>query len=86
MNDERIEDQLKKMIVERLFLDVESGDIDDSDSLMEKYDVDSIRLFEMVIGIEELFGIVIDEEEFDVGLFRNVSSIAGYVRGKGAVG
>lgn len=86
MNDERIEDQLKKMIVERLFLDVEPDDIDDSDSLMEKYDIDSIRLFEMVIGIEELFGIVIDEEEFDVGLFRDVGSIAGYVRGKGAVG
>ncbi len=37
MNDERIEDQIKKMIVERLFLDIEPNDIADYDHLMEKY-------------------------------------------------
>ncbi len=82
MNDERIEDQIKGMIVERLFLDVEPDDIADDDLIMEKYEIDSIRLFEMVIGVEELFGIVIDEEDFDIELFKNVSSVAGYIRGK----
>ncbi len=82
MNDERIEDQIKKMVVERLFLDVEPSDIADDDPLMEKYEIDSVRLFEMVIGVEELFGVVIDEEDFDIALFKDVSSIAGYVRSK----
>ena len=82
MNDERIEDQIKKMVVERLFLDVDPSDIADDDLIMEKYDIDSVRLFEMVIGVEELFGIVIDEEDFDIELFKDVSSVAGYVRGK----
>ncbi len=82
MNDERVEDQIKAMIVERLFLDVEPNDIGDDDPLMEKYEIDSVRLFEMVIGVEEIFGVVIDEEDFDIALFKNVSSIAGYVRGK----
>ncbi len=82
MNDERIEDQIKKMVVERLFLDVEPGDIADSDSLMEKYEIDSVRLFEMAIGVEEIFGIVIDEEDFDIGLFKDVNSIADYIRSK----
>ncbi len=82
MNEERIEDQIKTMIVERLFLDVEPGDIADDDHLMEKYEIDSVRLFEMVIGVEELFGVVIDEEDFDIAFFKNVSSIAGYVRSK----
>lgn len=82
MNDERIEDRIKAMIVERLFLDVEPGDIADDDHLMEKYEIDSVRLFEMVIGVEELFGLVIDEEDFDVALFRDVNSIADYVRKK----
>ena len=82
MNDERIEDQIKKMVVERLFLDVEPSDIADDDPLMEKYEIDSVRLFEMVIGVEEIFGVVIDEEDFDIALFRDANSIADYVRSK----
>ena len=82
MNNKRIEDQIKAMIVERLFLDVKPSDIADDDLIMEKYKIDSVRLFEMVIGVEELFGIVIDEEDFDISLFENVSSVADYVRGK----
>ncbi len=79
MPEQSIEDRIKEMIVERLFLDVAPEDIGDDDPLMEKYDIDSVRLFEMVIGVEELFGIMIDEADFDVELFRNVRSIAGYI-------
>ena len=86
MNDERIEDQIKKMVVERLFLDVEPGDIADDDLIMEKYEIDSVRLFEMVIGVEEIFGIVIDEEDFDIALFKDVNSVANYVRSKKNIG
>ena len=82
MNNERIEDQIKGMVVERLFLDVAPEDIADDDPLMEKYEIDSVRLFEMVIGVEEIFGIVIDEEDFDIALFKDINSIADYVRGK----
>lgn len=82
MNDERVEDQIKAMIVERLFLDVEPNDIGDEDLLMEKYEIDSVRLFEIVIGVEEIFGVVIDEEDFDIALFKDVNSIANYVRSK----
>ncbi len=82
MSGEGIKDRIKDMIVERLFLDVAPGEIGDGDPLMEKYEIDSVRLFEMVIGVEELFGVVIDEDEFDVGLFRDVNSIAEYVRSK----
>ena len=54
MADEtRIEDQLKAMIVERLFLPVEPGEIADEDMIMEKFELDSVRLFEIVIGLEE---------------------------------
>ena len=79
MPEQSIEARIKGMIVERLFLDVEPEDIGDGDPLMEKYDIDSVRLFEMVIGIEELFGIVIDEADFDVELFKDVRSIADYI-------
>lgn len=82
MNGENIKEKIKDMIVERLFLDAAPEDIGDEDPLAEKYEIDSVRLFEMVIGIEELFGVIIDEAEFDIGLFKNVNSIAEYVRSK----
>ena len=84
MGDERMELAIKEMIVERLFLDVSPEDIGDEDPLMEKYDIDSVRLFEIVIGIEEVFGVVIEEADFDVEVFKSVKSIAGYVNAKKA--
>jgi acyl carrier protein len=84
MSEERIEDKIKTMVVERLFLDVPPDDIGDEDPLMEKYDIDSVRLFEIVIGIEDVFGIVIDEADFDVEVFSNVKSIAAYITQKQA--
>jgi acyl carrier protein len=84
MNEENVELKIKEMIVERLFLGVAPEDIGDEDALMEKYDIDSVRLFEIVIGIEDVFGVVIDEADFDVEVFRDVKSIAAYVRTKKA--
>jgi acyl carrier protein len=84
MSEENVEMKIKEMIVERLFLDVAPEDIGDEDALMEKYDIDSVRLFEIVIGIEDVFGVVIDEADFDVEVFRDVKSIAGYIRTKKA--
>ena len=84
MGEEHVELAIKKMIVERLFLDVSPEDIGDEDALTEKYDIDSVRLFEIVIGIEEVFGVVIDEADFDVEVFKSVKSIAGYVNAKKA--
>lgn len=79
---DRIEDRIKAMIVERLFLSVSPDDIADDDPLMTKYEIDSVRLFEIVIGIEELFGISFEDEEFSLETFQNVAAISAIVRNK----
>jgi len=79
---ERIEDKIKAMIVERLFLPVSPADIADDDPLMEKYEIDSVRLFEIVIGIEEIFGITFEDEEFSLEAFETVAAISNVVRNK----
>lgn len=79
---ERIEDKIKAMIVERLFLPVKPEEIADDDPLMEKYEIDSVRLFEIVIGIEEIFGISFEDEEFSLEAFENVAAISNVVRNK----
>ena len=74
--------RLKAMIVERLFLDIEPGDIADDTPLMQTYDVDSVALFELVVGLEEEFDVAMDEVDFQIDTFQDVNSIAAFVREK----
>ena len=79
---ERIEDRLKKMICERLFLRIPPEDMDEKASLEDTYDVDSVSLLELIVGLEEEFGVVIEDEDFKIEHFQTVSDIAAYVREK----
>ena len=77
---ERIEDKIKQMIVERCFLDIDPGAITDDEVLIKRRDIDSLKLFEIVVGTEEIFGISVMGEDFTVDNFRTVKDIAECVR------
>jgi acyl carrier protein len=77
-----VEDVLKEMIVERLFLKVEPSAIGNEDKLMETYEVDSVRLLEIVVGLEEVFGVSLEDDEFSIERFETVKAIADLVREK----
>lgn len=77
---ERVEDRLKRMIVERLFMSISPEEIDEEKSLLDDYDVDSVSLLELVVGIEEEFGIAVGDDDFDVANFETVSKLADFVR------
>jgi acyl carrier protein len=81
---ERIEDALKKMMVERLFLKVKPESIPDDAPIMKALGVDSVAVLEIVVGLEEVYGISFEDEEFDIEIFRTVKSIADFVRAKQA--
>ena len=76
---EDLKTRVKIMIVERLFLDVSAGEIGDRTPLMETYGVDSVALFELALGLEDEFGISMDDVDFDISTFRTVDSIAKFV-------
>ena len=80
MADERIEDQLKELIVERLFLKIKPEEIGDEDDLMDKHGIDSVQVLEIVVGLEEQYGVSFEDEDFDIEVFQTVKSIAGFVR------
>ena len=82
MSDARLKEQIKEMIVERLFLPVDPGEISDDENLMESYEIDSVNLFEIVVGLEEQFEISFEDEDFSVDLFATVDSLADYVQKK----
>jgi len=80
--NERVEDRLKAMIVERLMLHATPADIGDEDDLLKKWNVESVQLMEIVIGLEELFGIQLGDDEFSIKKFRTVKNIAEVARAK----
>ncbi len=80
--DQQLKQELKEMIVERLFLDVEPAQMGDNENLMENYEIDSVNLFEIVVGLEESFGISVEDEDFSVDLFATVDSLAEFVEQK----
>ncbi len=82
MADETIEEKLKVMVVDRLMLKAKPEEIGDEDDLIKKWDVDSIRLMEIVIGLEEVFGVQLGDDEFSIKKFRTVKNIAAVVREK----
>lgn len=74
--------QIKQMIVERLFLSVEPDKIPDDAPLMETYGIDSVALFELVVGLEDEFGVVMEDVDFQIEAFHTVNSIAEFVESK----
>lgn len=82
MNDLNL--QIKKMIVERLFLNTTPGEIADDAPLMETFGIDSVALFELVVGLEDEFGVAMEDADFQVSTFKTVNSIAAFVESKRA--
>lgn len=84
MADAQLKQEIKAMIVERLFLDADPAQMGDDENLMENYDIDSVNLFEIVVGMEEQFGISFEDDDFSVDLFATVDSLAEFVERKQA--
>ena len=84
MADDCLEDRMKSMLVERLMLTAQPAEIADDDDLLKKWGVESVQLMEIVIGLEEVFGIQLGDDEFSVKKFRTIKNICDVVRAKNA--
>ena len=82
MNEKAIEQTIKELLVERLFLKIGPEEIADDTLLMEELGVDSVSVFEIVVGLEEVYGISFEDDAFRIETFRTPRSIAGHVRAK----
>ena len=82
METSRIEDQLKALIVERLLLRTRTEEIQDTDDLFKKWNLDSVMFLELVVSLEETFGVSFGDDEFSKEKFRTVKNIADAVRAK----
>ena len=79
---EGLEGRIRELIVDRLFLDVDASAIEEDENLMDRFGIDSVRLFEIVVGLEEVFGVTFADDEFAPEKFSSVRAISDVVRGK----
>ncbi len=75
--------RIKQTLVDRLKLEIDPSDIGDSDPLFgEGLGLDSIDALELVLGIEQEFGVKIEDEEVGAQALASVESLADFVVAK----
>ncbi|HOG49654.1 MAG TPA: acyl carrier protein, partial [Lentisphaeria bacterium] len=70
---ENLAAQLKELIVERLFLDINPEDIEDEVELSE-YGVDSFLLLELIVAMEEMFEVKFEPSDITAEVLKSVQS------------
>ena len=76
-----IQESLKELIVERLFLDISPSDIEDDVELAD-YGVDSFLLLELIVALEEMFSITFEQTDITSEALKSVTTLTELIRGK----
>ena len=79
---EGLEERIRAILSEKLFMDASESALGSRDSLIVQHGVDSVRLFDLVVGLEGEFGIAFDDDELALRYFDTVSDIIEKVAAK----
>jgi acyl carrier protein len=84
---QQVADRLREMIVERLNLDISPQEIGDDEPLFASsadggLALDSVEALEIVVGIEEAFGIRLGDEQGIEQRFYSINTLTEYVSEK----
>ncbi|MGA4847517.1 acyl carrier protein [Streptomyces sp. G5(2025)] len=75
-----LEDELKGILVEDLFVDVPVEEIGAEDGLQDVLGLDSLGFVELRVQCEQRYGVKIGDSDFTPVHFRSVRSVAELVR------
>lgn len=78
--------RIKQLVVDRLKLEIDPATIEDSQALFgdDGLGLDSIDALELVLGIEQEFGVRIDDEEVGSQALASVDALADFVLTRGS--
>lgn len=83
MTQENLAPRVKDLIVRRLKLDIDPTSIQDDAPLFgEGLGLDSIDALELVLGLEQEFGIKVEDEEVGVKAFASVNALVDFIEQK----
>jgi acyl carrier protein len=81
MSDQVVLDQVKRIVIEDLDLNLSYEDLDETIPLFEEgLALDSVILGELISFIEKRFNIQLAEDLLNMETFRNLRSIASVIR------
>ena len=76
-----MDQELKEMIVERLFLDLDPAEID-SDTALVDYGIDSFLLLELIVGIEETYHVRFEQTDITSETLKSINTLKELIVGK----
>jgi len=76
-----MDQQLKELLIERLFLDLKPEDID-ADTPLGDYGIDSFLLLELIVGIEEQFNVKFEPADISADALRSIGSLRALIETK----
>lgn len=84
MDSAQIRNRIKHLIVERLHLEgLSPAEIGDDEPLFgEGLGLDSVDTLELLLGLEQEFGLKIQSDQIDKQAFRSVATLAEFVRAR----
>jgi acyl carrier protein len=83
MTNDNLAPRVKELIVRRLKLEIDPASIQDDAPLFgEGLGLDSIDALELVLGLEQEFGIKVEDEEVGVKAFSSVNALVDFIEQK----
>lgn len=78
---DEIKNKLREILVQALRLKISPAEVGDS-GLVSKLGIDSINSLEVLIWVEDAFGITIQDEDLSPQLIDSLDNLASYVAGR----
>jgi acyl carrier protein len=77
-----IEARIRNYVAQNLLFSDNGFEYDNDDSFLQEGIVDSVGVLELVLFVEETFGLTVDDQEITPDNFDSVNKLANYIRSK----
>jgi len=82
INELEVRDRMKMVLAREAMLEVKPQDMDDDAAFIEEYGMDSIQVLQFIIGLEEEFGISLEDDELDLEVLHSIRSVTEHIMAK----